>query len=822
MAKKLFNRPHLRVPFAPSTSRFTSVQAGGGRKKFKQHDRASHGAKLQNEFENALPQDEEEDAVIRIEFQSEPGFDLELKSLDSARKGGFELLNVRRGAGNVTFATVLVPRKQLKHFRTLFADYIAKNSKKGSPAHQALVESIATIRRAGLQSLWTDPPDEFPTGKEPVWVELWLRKTASAAEGFRATATKLGIATNSREVIFVDRVATMAFGSVEQLGHLIEEDETVAEVRRAKLTAADFMELTPREKTEWTQDLATRVQKPPFAAPAVCLLDTGVNNGHVLLQPVIPNSDLMTCDPTWRVDDHHGHGTEMAGLALFGDLVPLLASGAPVALSHGLESVKLLPPPPGQNKPEAYGALTKEAVARAEVQSPKRERTVCLTVASTDKRDRGRPSSWSAAVDQLASGADDGQQRLLCVAAGNVSPDDFLNYPASNQTDSIHDPGQSWNALTVGALADRDVITDPTFSGWSPIAPLGDLCPSSTTSLVWAKTWPLKPEIVMPGGNAAVDPGRTEADFTDCLSLLSTHWKPLQRPFTPTGETSAASALAARLAALVQARYPHMWPETVRALLVHSAEWTGAMLKRFPKSGNRVHPNLLRCYGFGVPNRDMALYSADNAVTLVSEHWIQPYDERITKGKTGKRKEYVTREMHLHKLPWPTDVLRELGAVDVELRITLSYFVEPSPGERGWKNRHRYASHGLRFDIQTATETRDAFMVRINKAAREDDEKPTSSSDASAWSLGPDLRSAGSIHSDIWTGPAVDLAARNHLAVYPTIGWWRERHHLGRWNQKTRYALVVSIRAPEIETDIYTPIASLIPTSVPVPIPSAL
>ncbi|MBI5544393.1 MAG: hypothetical protein HY901_10915, partial [Deltaproteobacteria bacterium] len=148
MAKKPFNRPHLRVPFDPTTSRFTSVQAGGGKKKFKQHDRASHGAKLQNEFENALPPDEEQDAVIRVEFLSEPGFDLEIQSLDSVRKGGYELLNVRPGAGGVTYATVLIPRKSLKHFRALFSEYIAKNTRKGSPAHQALVESIGTIRRA--------------------------------------------------------------------------------------------------------------------------------------------------------------------------------------------------------------------------------------------------------------------------------------------------------------------------------------------------------------------------------------------------------------------------------------------------------------------------------------------------------------------------------------------------------------------------------------------------------------------------------------------------------------------------------------------------
>ncbi len=82
--------------------------------------------------------------------------------------------------------------------------------------------------------------------------------------------------------------------------------------------------------------------------------------------------------------------------------------------------------------------------------------------------------------------------------------------------------------------------------------------------------------------------------------------------------------------------------------------------------------------------------------------------------------------------------------------------------------------------------------------------------------LGSDLRSAGSIHSDRWTGTAVALAEKEYLAVYPTVGWWKERRRLGRWNTRTRYALVVSIRTPGVETDIYTPVA--IQLGIPIPI----
>jgi hypothetical protein len=68
----------------------------------------------------------------------------------------------------------------------------------------------------------------------------------------------------------------------------------------------------------------------------------------------------------------------------------------------------------------------------------------------------------------------------------------------------------------------------------------------------------------------------------------------------------------------------------------------------------------------------------------------------------------------------------------------------------------------------------------------------------------------GSVHSDVWTGTAADLAARGHVAVFPTIGWWNKRPHLGAWEKQARYSLVVSIATPESDVDIYTPVANQI------------
>ena len=44
-----------------------------------------------------------------------------------------------------------------------------------------------------------------------------------------------------------------------------------------------------------------------------------------------------------RATAYGGHGTEMSGIALYGDLVAFLAGNGPVQLTHRLESVKILP-----------------------------------------------------------------------------------------------------------------------------------------------------------------------------------------------------------------------------------------------------------------------------------------------------------------------------------------------------------------------------------------------------------------------------------------------------------------------------------------------
>ncbi len=220
---------------------------------------------------------------------------------------------------------------------------------------------------------------------------------------------------------------------------------------------------------------------------------------------------------------------------------------------------------------------------------------------------------------------------------------------------------------------------------------------------------------------------------------------------------------------------------------------------------------LAKICGYGVPSLERAISCASNSLSLISQAAIQPFEKHRAQSR------YVSKDMHLYRLPWPVEVLRDLGELQVRMKVTLSYFIEPSPGEIGWKDRYRYASHALRFELNGAGEEEADFVRRINRKAREDDEHPGTEGAADHWMLG-EYRNVGSIHSDLWSGTAAELAASNLIIVHPAVGWWRERHHLGRFDKETRYALVVSFALPGQEIDIYTPIAIQLGVQTPVQI----
>uniref|UniRef100_I2PX30 Subtilase family protease n=1 Tax=Desulfovibrio sp. U5L TaxID=596152 RepID=I2PX30_9BACT len=845
------DKKHIFLENLAETQLYTSIRKLVSPSTYPRRDRVRHAAFIEHRLEQAWQQARQEQEVrtavavpsrhgTYLEFEGAPGFDLKIESLESRRKG-IRLLNVRTetvpsqsedlNPVAITKATVFIPIGRELFFLEKVLQYKDQETTSGKPRNQALIDGVQDIHVALAEALWTDEIQFYP-GDTPVACEVWLQGHDSEVEtSFRSTARVLDIPIQAGSLRFPERTVVLVNANREQLGQLLAACDNLAEFRRAQATAEFWTESRNADQVEWAQSLLDRVEVDPEAGVAISILDTGANNGHALLAPILQDDDCHTCDPTWGVHDHDGHGTLMCGLAGYGNLQQALEGNGVVYVDHCLESVKLLPPH-GQNDPNLYGYLTSQAASRVEIKAPHRKRVISLAVTTEDGLARGRPTSWSAALDALASGQDIGQlapgatasdnghesddeKRLLIVSAGNVdNPNEWRNYAGSNLRSPIHDPAQSWNSLSVGAYTEKTFLSDPTLAGHVAVAPCGGLSPFSSTSLTWENKWPAKPDILMEGGNVV----RDAAGFcTTCddTSLLSTSHKPTQHQFGLIHATSAATAQAAWMAARIQAMYPQAWPETVRGLMVHSADWTNQMRQAFLGAGTKTdYGRLLRICGYGVPDLQRALHCASNSLTLIAQDTLQPF------GKKEGGSSYCTKDMHLYELPWPKVELESLGDTELTLRITLSYFIEPSPGEVGWKNRYRYQSHALRFDLNSPLEDRRQFLVRLNRAARDEGEEVETPSGSDRWLVGSIGRSRGSIHSDIWKGPAIALAECNLVGIYPVIGWWRERAWLSCWSKRARYSLIVSLHSPAQEVDIYTPVAVAVAPETEVTIPS--
>jgi hypothetical protein len=566
------NRPHFSLLNTATSQAFKARTVNGRPTPLPERDRQQHGAALQSQLlalrpaaARAANQQQQSGLTsglgLQIEFVGWPDVALAFGSLHEQRQK-IELLSVRT-EGAVTYATVFVPDGKLAHFEKYIKEYLAerKNKNGDSLDHKALINTIAMIRLASIRALWTDDVDQLPEDQTYCfWWEVWLPvrgNRGAVLADFHILAKRAGCEVSPRQANFPERTVVWMYGSQQQLQTSVAMLNCVAELRRAKDTAEFFDGLPPAEQQGWVESALERLHIPADndIVPRICLIDSGINRGHPMLAPFISSADLYTYNPAWGVNDAANHGTGLAGLALFGDMTNVLANNGPITIAHRLESVKIiLDAGTNTNGGHSHAALFGDAVSQPEITAPNRPRLFATAVTASDYRDRGRPSSWSSMVDRLACDADAGDDdnkfpRLFVLAAGNIRDGNaWMRYPASLSTNLIHDPGQAWNAITVGAFTGK---FDTEELALAPVASDGGLSPFTTTSAAWESAWPLKPDVVMEGGNVSKNSSGF-AGMQPSLSLLTTNNQPLDRLLTTTNATSAAAALCARLAAQTQ------------------------------------------------------------------------------------------------------------------------------------------------------------------------------------------------------------------------------------------------------------------------------
>ncbi|MBN9147127.1 S8 family peptidase [Nitrobacter sp. 62-23] len=725
------------------------------------------------------------------------------------------VLRSERNDDRTESALLFVPDDAREFLRTRITDYGRDPGNQRRP-HVDRFEAVETVRMTEARSLFSADVDL--AAPDLVWWELWVRQPIVIGDRLAELARGANLDVHADRLVFPDTTVLFVHAAAAALvAFAARVPGAVTEIRRATGTIEPFLErgATGLGQHDWVAELASRVTSPAGDVPAICALDTGVNAAHPLIAPGLAGA--WAYDTAWSVDDHHpdgGHGTPLAGLVLYGDLEPLMNDAQPVALTHAAESMKLLPPngfPP--TTPPSYGVVTQGAVALVEIARPNVRRSFCIATTATDFPP-DRPSTWSGALDQVAAGSMPGDpangvpaserpKRLVLTATGNVSGGMMVDVVLSQ---SLEDPAQSWNALTIGGFTRKEQPPAPP-PDLEPVVPANHRSPFSRGSqLLPDDLAPIKPEVLFEAGNMLSDTSGF-CGWGPSVSLLAPGSDVVAEPLVPFWATSAAIGMAGNFMGRLQAALPTHWPETHRALTIDSAQWPQPIRRKFIgrgaswKSGSKAEKQqILREVGFGVPDIERAILSASNDVTLVAEAEIQPFAFSAD-GRSG-----VFNEMHFYDLPWPQTVLEGIENESVMMKVTLSYFIEPNLTGKAATRPDTYRSFGLRFAMKKRTETDAHFKSRISASQAKDGTE--SEGEKSYWLLGPKAIQAGSLHCDLWRGPAIELAGHDAIAVYPVGGWWKSHVGQKRVTDKARYSLLISISAPGQAVDLYSEIAT--------------
>ena len=562
--------PHLRFSAPVERLNFS----GDGRsnpKALAARDRIGHAASLRaqlntidSEFSKIAADRQQNDLSsefgLILNVVSEPDYRLAFTSLDNVGRGStpsIVLLNVRREStpqGEVTKAAVFVPFGQLKVLIKKVEDYATPNKdskdKEGNiigPANQALLANIASISMAAFDALWTDP-EAPPPPDELAWFEFWIRRDDDKWEiQSQKEFEKLHLEFPKLKLTLPEHVVIVARATRETIESSLDLLNALSEIRRARPCSVGLTDLSGIEQEEWIDEALERIHWPDDEAPAVCLIDSGVNRGHPLIEPLLSEADSETVFADGDRSDDMQHGTPMAGLAAFGDIRRLMLSAETWHQLHRLESVKLIRSTTDHD-PENYGAVTLQALALPEIAS-RRARVFCMAITAPGPNTLGNPSSWSSAIDMAAAGREHetAEPKVILLSAGNTRehPNDF-DYPGDLLRGAVEDPAQAWNAVTVGAITNRITIEeeDDEAQRSVPLAPLSGMSPFTRTAHEWRQDWPIGPDVVMEGGNLAK--GHDGAHLhLDSLQPLSTATNFRLRPITPFNATSAAAAEAA-------------------------------------------------------------------------------------------------------------------------------------------------------------------------------------------------------------------------------------------------------------------------------------
>ncbi len=352
------------------------------------------------------------------------------------------------------------------------------------------------------------------------------------------------------------------------------------------------------------------IEKPSNDATGILLVDSGILSGHPLLENAIGDERSLSTKhsgkvPEDRPSDDVGHGTKIAGIALYGDILNCINLKL-FSPKIWIFSAKVMYK--GQDGEAEYDEreLYEHQLSRA-IEWITTEYPNCKII-NLSLGDSAQVFSEGIQQSNLATLIDELSREyglIFIISAGNIDNGTFIElreeYPdyLIKECDKIRiiDPATSALALTVGAVYRYAKESQGTTFGYFP---------SRGTRVGPGYRRMIKPELVEEGGNGF----GTESDIV----TTNPNWINEGRLFTLDCGTSFSAPKVAHYAALLLNKYPGSSSNLIKALLLSSA----VIPEEKPEelSGIDIAENdenfisIANIYGYGKPDLERASVSS--------------------------------------------------------------------------------------------------------------------------------------------------------------------------------------------------------------------
>lgn len=536
------------------------------------------------------------------------------------------------------------------------------------------------------------------------------------------------------------------------------------------------------------QNLPAQIQPPPEGAAKVCILDSGINTNHPLLAPAIAESTGFLGNDE-DVFDYFGHGTAVAGVALYGDVEAcndLNLWQPEIYLLNG----KIL------NDNGEYDENTIEKTLIDAVTYFVEEhqcRIFNLSIGNVNAPyDQKHIRGVAYILDKLARELN----VLFIVSAGNFKGAADPDVPAHSWRDEypsylgdpasvIIDPAPAINSITVGSLAKHNATFDQQrYPQIAQLSPATESQPSPFTRHGPSVKGAIKPDLVSIGGNLASPIDNTSRITERGLGVLTCNANFVGNTiFREVSGTSFSTPYISHLAGRLLNSYPRASANLLRAMLINHADVPREVEETFSDEFKTAYKeqnksDIVRdVVGYGRIEESELFRSTEHVVVLIAEDGIE-------------------NDMHhFYELPLPEDFLRSNRAAR-ELRVTLAY----TPAVR--TTRLDYLATKIHYRMvkgESLEEVQRHFNQQTQRETETRNDDATPNRDISA-----ELRSKGTVQSSVWRKKQFNPNEKWFVVVTRQDKEWG----LNFSSELEDYALVITVTDRENEeAELYTKIS---------------